>query len=223
MFFAAAICLVCIIVVGAFVLGFRMEKRRLAAIASEAGRLGLGFKPGRNPDLAARVRHLHGIGHGNEEYAENVLTGMHRGHALTTFEFHNTTTSSDNEHGTQTDHHYWQVVLVDLGRPLPPLQISPENLLTKLAQFLGAEDIEAGSREFSRRFRIRSPDAAFAREFCSEQVSDLLLAHPNASVEVSDRFLAFVYPGRITPADLAARLDLAADLRETVPASLASP
>lgn len=198
----------------------RLEQKRQVALAAAAAGLGLSFSPERNPDLAARVQHLHGLAHGSDQYAENTFVGLHRGHAVTVFEFHNTTTSSDSDHQTKTDHNHWHIVLLDLGRSFPRLTIAPENILTKLGKLFGQQDIEVESPEFSRKFSIRSDDKSFAQDLCQARLTDFLLGRPAVNLEVSDRFLAFVYQGRINSQRIKEELDLAIEVRERLPEQL---
>jgi hypothetical protein len=198
----------------------KLEQKRRIALAAAAAGLGFSFSPQRNPELAARVQHLRGLSQGTDQYAENTFVGLHRGHAVTVFEFHNTTTSSDSDHQTKTDHHQWHIVLLDLGRSFPGLIIAPENILTKVGKLFGQEDIEVESPEFSRKFSIRSDDKTFAQDFCQARLTDFLLGRPAVNLEVSGRFLAFVYHGRISPQQLQEKLDLAVEVRERLPGHL---
>lgn len=198
----------------------KLEQKRQAALAAAAAGLGFSFSPQRNPELAARVQHLRGLSRGADQYAENTLVGLYRNHAMTVFELHNTTTSTDSDQQTTTDHNYWHIVLLDLGRPFPSLTIAPENILTKVGKLFGQEDIEVESREFSRKFSIHSDDKTFAQDFCQTRLTDFLLDRPAVTLEVSDRFLAFVYNGRINPQRIKEELDLAIEVRERLPGQL---
>jgi hypothetical protein len=53
--------------------------------------MGWDFFPERKTELAARMQNLYGIPPGSDDYAENLLMGTYRGHAVTVFEFTNTT------------------------------------------------------------------------------------------------------------------------------------
>lgn len=68
-----------------------MAKKRIAALAAAANGLGFSFFPERKTELAARMQNLYGIPPGSDDYAENLLMGTYRGHAVTVFEFTNTT------------------------------------------------------------------------------------------------------------------------------------
>jgi len=194
-----------------------MAKKRIAALAAAANGLGFSFSPERKTELAARMQKLYGISPGSDDYAENLLLGTYRGHAVTVFEFNNTTKSTDSDNQTKTEHHSWHIVFVDLGRSFPGLVIEPENSLTKLGKVVGIEDIEVESREFSKKFSIRSDDPAFANEVCHARLTDFLLGQPAVIFEISDRFLAFVHPNKIIPSRLQKELDLALDVRERLP------
>ncbi len=208
------------VVVGLIFLARRLEQKRRAALAAVAAELGFSFSPQRNPELAERVQHLRGLTQGTDQYAENIFVGVYRGQAVTVFEFRNTTTSPDSDNQTKTEQHQWHIILLDLGRSFPGLTIAPENILTKVGKLFGEEDIEVESRDFSRKFSILSDDKTFAQDFCQARLTEFLLGRPSVTLEVSDRFLAFVHQHGITPNRLREELDLAVDVRERLPEHL---
>jgi len=204
-----------VIVVGIY--SYQAEKKRRAALLDSAGRLGLSFRPDRDRGLAARYAALSRLHEGGDRYAFNALTGSLGGHPITAFDFHYETYSTDDKGNTQTTHHHLHVIVLTLERAFPKLMITPEGILSKIAQAFGYDDIDFESHEFSRRFCVRSPDRKFAYDFCNARMIELLLASTGLHVEVLDDSLALTYSGRMDPAKIEPELDLARALRERMP------
>jgi hypothetical protein len=204
-----------VIVVGIY--SYQAEKKRRAALLDLATRLGLSFLPDRDRNLAARYAALSRLHEGGNRYALNVLSGTLAGHPTTAFDFHYETYSTDDKGNTQTTHHHLHVIVLRLERTFPKLMITPEGILSKIAQAFGYDDIDFESHEFSRRFCVRSPDRKFAYDFCNARMIELLLANIGLHVEVLDDSLALIYSGRMDPAKIEPELDLARTLRERMP------
>ena len=212
--------LVALGVVAVAIAAFRIERRRVDAMAREAARLGLRFSPGRDRNLADQYRELRGLDEGSNRYAFDILRGNHHGHPVTAFDFHYETYSPDSNGGRRTSHHLRHVVLLHLERDFPSLLIAPEGILSKIAQAAGYDDIDFESHEFSRRFCVRSPDRKFAYDFCHPLMIESLLGQPALRLEVRARVLAFVREKHLVARDFASELDLACAIRERMPAYL---
>lgn len=207
-----------IVIAGAF--AWWLERKRREAVAREAERLGLRFAPERDRDLARKYESLRGLHDGSNRYASDVLSGDYRGQAVTVFEFHHETHSTDSRGASQTHHHYQHVALLHLEREFPNLLIGPEGVFSKIAQAFGYDDIDFESHEFSRRFCVRSPDRRFAYDFCNSAMIEFLLNHPHLCLEVRDDSLALVFAGHLTAGDIEAKLGLALAIHTRMPAYL---
>ncbi len=193
------------------------EKARRAALAAFAESHQLTLLPGRNPEFARRFESLRGLNTGDNRSADNILTGSWRGQPVTAFDFRYETTSTDEKGNRQTERHHLHVLTLNLGRAFPALQVSPEGLLSKIAQAAGYDDIDFESHEFSRRFCVRSAKKRFAYDVCHALMIEFLLSRPDTAFQVSNDLLAIVSPGVLAPDRLAAELDLLVDLRERFP------
>lgn len=198
-------------------LPLRAERARRVALAALAEARGLSFHPTYDRELAGRLAHLRGLDQGGNRFAQNILSGTWRGHAITAFEFHYETTSTDSKGNRTTHHHFLQVLTLALGWPFPTLHVGPEGILSKIAQAVGYDDIDFESAEFSRRFCVRSADRRFAYAVCHAAMIEHLLAHPDLSFQVSSDVLAIVTSGKFEPKRLPGELDQLADLRELLP------
>lgn len=216
LFYVLAALVAAAIVAGAL-LAWRIERRRVAAIAALARRLGLDFSEGRDHDIAREYEDFDGLHEGENRYAFDVLTGTHGGRPITAFNFHFESHSTDSKGNRQTSHHYRHVLLLHLGRNFPGLRIRPEGVLSKIAQAFGYDDIDFESHEFSRRFCVRSRDRKYAYDFCNARMIAFLLDHPPLRIETRGAVLAIVLHARMNPATLEAELDLLRDIRTLMP------
>ena len=71
--------------------------------------------------------------------------------------------------------------------------IYKEGLLSKVIQSTGHNDIDFESHEFSRKFRIRSPDPKFAYDFCNARMNEYLLQNTDLSIEIDRNILCISF------------------------------
>ena len=110
-----------------------------------------------------------------------------------------------------------------LERPFPELTIAPENMLSRLGQALGFDDIDFESIEFSNAYAVRSKDKKLAYDFCNTGMMEYLLAHRGTTLELEGDVLAVLARKRMGPDDLAPMLDHLLALRERMPGFLFRP
>jgi hypothetical protein len=85
--------------------------------------------------------------------------------------------SSDSEGHRSKSYYRFACVMTSVHALCPQLQISEENVFTRLADALTFRDIEFESEEFNRRFTVKGPDERFATAFCDARMMDWLLLH----------------------------------------------
>jgi hypothetical protein len=113
-------------------------------------------------------------------------------------------------------------LLTTVDASCPRLQISEENVFTRLADALTLRDIEFESEEFNRRFTVKGPDERFATAFCDARMMDWLIRHGEgyAFEVVGDRLLCWTK--RVSPAEMVHLLGTAKTFREQIPAVVRS-
>jgi len=99
---------------------------------------------------------------GSNRYACNIMQGTDAGHGVCAFDYHYETYSTDSKGNRTTYHYNFSVVIISTGLPLKPLSIRRETFFDKVGAFLGCEDINFESAEFSRAFFVKSPDRRWA-------------------------------------------------------------
>jgi hypothetical protein len=73
--------------------------------------------------------------------------------------------------------------VVDAGLPLKPLFIRPEGFFDKVTEFVGLEDIDFESAEFSQKFFVKSPDRRWAYDVLHQKTMEMMLTYPRFHIE----------------------------------------
>jgi len=78
-------------------------------------------------------------------------------------------------HGKNRTTHQCGVAILVLPFLVRPLRIRPENAFDKVGEFLGADDIDFESAEFSRRFHVSADDRKWAFDVIHTRMMEFLL------------------------------------------------
>jgi hypothetical protein len=73
-------------------------------------------------------------------------------------------------------YYYFSIVLADLAVTVPYVSIRKATLFTKLAGHLGVHDIELGSADFDRQFKVTAADKEFAAKLIDPAMMQWLLS-----------------------------------------------
>lgn len=148
---------------------------------------------------------------------ENVVWGDWNGTDLTAFDYwYSEEASSSSGAGSKSTHRF-ECVVTEIEAACSALSISPEDLLSRLADGLGFGDIEFESDEFNRAFTVKSKDRKFANDFVDARMMHWLLADGGSySFEVCGKWL-LVSTGRLRPTELVPVIGTAKAFRDQVP------
>ena len=182
-----------VIVVGYF--AWQAEKRRRAEFGQWAAQHGWRYSHKHNRTIRQRYGFLNRLQVGHSRMGFNMLSGNWKGFPAAAFTFRYTTGSGKH----QTTHHIC-VALIHIERFFPELRVHPENMLSRLGQSLGFDDIDFESLEFSNAFTVRSKDRKFAYDFCHTGMMEFLLRHRRTAMELEGDTLA-LFRGRQLTAD----------------------
>jgi len=202
--------------------GYVSAQKRRQAMMELAARLGLRFDPRKDWDLAERYNFLDKLRAGSNRYAFNTLSGDYQGHAVTAFDYHYETHSTDSKGHRQTHHHYFSCFILRLPRSFPELVIGREGFFSKVAQAFGYDDIDFESYEFSRKFCVRSPNKKFAYDVCHARMMEYLLTNDDLTIEIDQDSLALTFGSRLSPDGIEANLNRLVALRSLLPEYLFS-
>jgi hypothetical protein len=160
------------------------QQKRITELSQLAATKGWRFDVAKDYSHDERYGHFSSFSSGDNGYAYNTITGaMHVGEGLWPvqlgdFHYETTSTSSDGKGNTttKTDHHYLSYLIIEtphLGTP--GLFIRREGFFDKIAGFLGFDDIDFESAEFSDRFIVKSSDKRFAYDVIHPRMMEYLL------------------------------------------------
>ncbi len=203
-----------VILVMAFFVGWHLwaTNQRRKELSAWAAAKGLRFDPDRDGGLDDRFPHFKCLRRGHSRHARNVMRGELDGTPITAFDYHYTT-----GHGKNRRTHRFSAVIVTSDLPLLPLLIRPENLLDKVGEFFGADDIDFESAEFSRKFFVKAQDKKWAYDVIHQQTMEYLLTAPSFSIQF-DRSEIIVWRGsRFSPDQFTAAVGVVRGLLARLP------
>ena len=159
---------------------------------------------------------------GDGRGVENVMWGFWHELEIRAFDYWYYEESSDSNGHHSKSYYRFDCVIAPVDARCPQLQISEEDLFTRLADAFTFRDIEFESEEFNRRFNVKGPDERFATALCDARMMDWLLLHGEGyAIEiVGDRLLCWCK--RVAPAGMIHLLGTAKTFREQMPAVLSS-
>lgn len=161
--------------------------RRRQELAAWAQSRGLRFSPEREYGLDQRYPGFDAFRKGENRYACNTMRGNWNGRALLGLDYHYETHSTDSKGRRQTHHHSFSAVLLDSAVPLKPLFIRPEGFFDKVTEFLGFDDIDFESAEFSRKFYVKASDRKWAYDVIHPRTMEFLLSRPAFTIQFDAR------------------------------------
>jgi len=161
----------------------QQAKKRRQALAAWACSHGLVFQSERDHQMDQRYPQFKCLHQGDGRYAYNVMQGPLGGRQICAFDYHYQTHSTDSEGNRTTEDHRFSAVIVETGLPLKPLWIRKENVFDKIGEFLGFDDIDFESSEFSKEFCVKSPDRRWAFDVLQQSTMEFLLGSPRYTLE----------------------------------------
>jgi hypothetical protein len=115
---------------------------------------------------------------GHSRHGKNVISGTFHDRPITLVDYRYVT-----GHGKHRTEHHAGVAILQCEFPTIPLFIRRENAFDKVGEFLGADDIDFESVEFSKKFFVKSADRKWAHDIIHTRVMDYLLAAPSVTIE----------------------------------------
>jgi hypothetical protein len=204
-------------VVVAAVLGLRQGRagrQRSVDLEILASRLGFdSFNASRDEEFALGWGFISRLDKGSNRYAYNLLQGKYHEHSLTVFDYHYQTGEGKNK-----NEHYLTILMLVCKEAFPKLTIGPEHLGDRIAEAFGLEnDIKFESAEFSRIFKVRSPDKKFAYDVCNAQMIEYLMANRDLQVEIKGPVILLAFEPQLPVAKIEFNLQRLAQIRSLLP------
>ena len=208
--------IICLLVAGG-IFSYMTAKKRRSEMEEIARQTGLQFHSTKNYSLDEQYHFIDKLCQGDNRYGFNMILGDYRGHPVKVFDYHYETTSTDSDGDRKTHHHYFSFFVLHFNANFPELLICREGWFAKFTQFMGFEDIDFESAEFSRKFLVKSPNKKFAYDICHGQLIEYLLANTDLNIEIERHCLTFFFDRRLTAEQIRPNLDLLVTVRETFP------
>jgi hypothetical protein len=169
--FLVVIILIAVAAIGVYAyISSRRRKQELAALAAAWGFTWVDDDPF---DIEHRYDSFSAISRGHSRHAYNVFHGRRNGREIVCFDYRYRTGS-----GKHQSTHHLSGALIRHGYPFPYLRIRPEGLFDRVAEFVGFDDIDFESAEFSRAFHVKSADRKFAFDVLHPRAMEYMLSLP---------------------------------------------
>lgn len=159
------------------------DRKRRAAIKAWAEAQNFVYDETKDSDFEYRFREFGCLQRGKQRYANNFFQGQRGNYGVLGFDYHYVTESTDSEGKTQTQHHTFSAIILQTPWTMQSLFIRPEGWFDKLTEFVGFDDIDFESHEFSRKFYVKSPDKRWAYDVLHQATIEFLLNRPKFSIE----------------------------------------
>lgn len=211
------------LVIGGAVWNARMKDKRRNEMAGWAFANGLKFSANKDTGLWFRYDPFKFLQRGENYYAYNVMYGTVAGRVTCGFDYHYETHSSDSKGNRQTHHHYFSALALDAGFPLKELSIRPEGLLDRVGEFVGLDDIDFESAEFSRKFHVTAPDRRWAYDVIHQKTMELMLTYPRFHIDFRGSQVMAYHPSKtFSIAEFSQALKVAGSILDLIPESVIS-
>jgi hypothetical protein len=226
----AILCLIVpLVIAGMIAIGIaahRAEVRRREAFAAAAAQLGLQYDLNPDASWSARYGHFECFQRGHSRTLRHRMFGRLRGNgpvcSLGEFEFKETHGSGKNRR--TVTYRFGFVIMASGYGQTPDMLIRREHFLDRVAGFLGFDDIDFESVEFSKRFMVKSSDKRFAYDLIDPAMMEFLLHEgtPNIDLGHGGFCLWYGHNARLEPAQLASLADWGLAFLERWPRVLVS-
>jgi len=161
-------------------------KRRSGELAALAARLGWSFDPTKETG-SPRFESFSAFNRGHSRCAYNTLRGAIEVNGqrwpVQAGDYRYMTTSSNGKTTTTHTHTLSYAIIETSHLGTPELVIRREGLFDRMAGFMGFEDIDFESAEFSERFHVKSSDKRFAYAVLDPRMIEFLLESNVPAIE----------------------------------------
>ena len=167
------IVLVIVAVIGVAIFSYYRKKKRREEFAAFARSNGLQYSAHDTHGVLTWPFSLFARGDGRG--AENVVWGPWKdGGPVTAFDYWYYTESTDSKGNRTRSYRRFSCAVIEVPAAFPNLEIARENVMTRLADGMGMEDIEFESPEFNRRYNVKAGERRFAYELLDARMLEWL-------------------------------------------------
>ena len=200
-------------VVGGFIVGGIMERRRRAELEEFARRLGFTFVPDPGGSYAEQYAGFTPFGQGRSRRASSLVRGARGEVHWELFDYRYTTGSGKNRRT-----HRYGVVVAKVPLALPRMTLRPEGMFDKVAALAGFDDINFESEAFSRRYHVTGDDRRRVYDLLHPQMMEYLLSLPAAHWQLGPGVVMQARSGRYDTVEMGRVTDAIDGFLSRVPA-----
>lgn len=192
---------------------WQQENKRRARLTDWARRQNWKYRPDKHTGLDRDFPAIKLFDRGHSRFGKNVIKGHFQGMPVMCLDYQYTTGSGKN----RTTHNYG-VTIVKVDHPVIPLEIRRENVFDKVGEFLGKDDIDFESAEFSRKFYVTSSDRKWAYDVIHSRTMEYLLQSPeDFSITFGHNEIVVSKGGSCEPEEYEQAVKLGRDLYDLIP------
>lgn len=199
----------------------QLKDKRRRVLAGWARANGLKFMPENDHSIGFRYPLFNCLQRGENRYGYNVMVGTAGNRVICAFDYHYQTYSTGSKGQRQTHHYHFSALVVNAGLPLKPLFIRPEGFFDKITEFVGFDDIDFESAEFSQKFFVKAPDRRWAYDVLHQKTMELMLVYPRFHIEFQDsQVIAYHNNKRFSAGEFGAALKVVTGILDYLPESV---
>ena len=184
------------VVVAGVVIARKREQARRQELSDFADEMGLAFDPEHDRNRDEQFSQFAIFRKGRSRIAFNTLSGElqlgeHRVTAVMGDYRYTVTHQTGKNRSTKT----YRLSYLIIGMPyesVPKLLVRSENFFDKIAGFVGFDDIDFESVEFSRKFHVSSSDKRFAYDLIDPRMMEFLMQSPGPALDMESGWLCLV-------------------------------
>jgi hypothetical protein len=212
----AALIVLFVVAVGVAVyVAYYLQRKRRQELAVVAKQLGLTYAE--DDTFGALSLPFALFRRGDGRGTENLLEGTWQAMPVREFDYWYYEETTDSQGHRSKSYSRFSCAVTEVAADLPPLSAARENVLTRIADSVGLDDIAFELEDFNRAFNVKSKDARFANDLVDQRMMRWLMG--------SDRGVAFETSGtwllvssrRRPPRDLEALLGTLRGFRDAIP------
>ena len=158
-------------IVGLIIYGIMKARERREALARLAAQWGLQYYPDDPYGIPDRYAQFDLFDTGHSRSASNVMAGQVNGRDVILCDYRYKTGSGKNE-----STHSFQAAILTLPILAARLHVRQESVFDKIASWVGHDDINFESAEFSRRYHVKCDAPKFAYDIFHARLIEYLLA-----------------------------------------------
>jgi hypothetical protein len=217
---------IALVAIGAYV-AYTQHSRRIDALGALTVQLGWQFDPSDDREFPYRYGHFGPFGQGDNRCAYNTLLGAidvgGQSWPARAGDFRYDTTTGVGKDRHTTTHRLTYLLIETPHLGAPDLFIRREGLFDRFAGFLGFDDIDFESAEFSERFLVKSSNKRFAYGVIEPRMMEFLLDGEPPTIEFRHAQCCFHDRERkLSPEELQVMIQWASDFLARWPKKLPS-